>query len=83
MVDPLFHLQQKAEYRRHAEQLDAKFHPAGDGTTFKSILSEYGKDGEVLGLVVGYTSEASSDVHQVADLVRLADVQVPQAASGL
>jgi hypothetical protein len=59
----------KSEYRRHAEQLDLKFHPAGDGTTFTSILNEYGKDGEVLGLVVGYTGEASSDIHQVADLV--------------
>jgi hypothetical protein len=36
-------------------------------TTFKSILNEYGKDGEVLGLVVGYSGEASSDVHRVAD----------------
>ena len=52
----------KSEYRRHAEQLDAKFHPAGDGTTFKSILNEYGRDGEVHGLVVGYAGEASSDV---------------------
>jgi hypothetical protein len=38
-------------------------------TTFKSILNEYGKGGEVLGLVVGYSGEASSDVHRVADLV--------------
>jgi hypothetical protein len=35
----------------------------------KSILNEYGKGGEVLGLVVGYSGEASSDVHRVADLV--------------
>jgi hypothetical protein len=28
-----------------------------------------GKGGEVLGLVVGYSGEASSDVHRVADLV--------------
>jgi hypothetical protein len=35
----------------------------------KSILNEDGKDGEVLGLVVGYSGEASSDVYRVADLV--------------
>jgi hypothetical protein len=38
-------------------------------STFKSILNEYGKGGEVLGLVVSYSGEASSDVHRVADLV--------------
>jgi hypothetical protein len=32
-------------------------------------LNEYGKGGEVLGLVVGYSGEASSDVYHVADLV--------------
>jgi hypothetical protein len=36
---------------------------------FKSVLNEYGKDGEVLGLVVGYSGEASSDVYRIADLV--------------
>jgi hypothetical protein len=41
----------------------------GDATTFKSILNEYGKDVEVLGLVLGYSGEASSDVYRVADLV--------------
>jgi hypothetical protein len=41
----------------------------GDAKTFKSILNEYGKDGEVLGLVVGYSGEASSDVYRVADLL--------------
>jgi hypothetical protein len=40
-----------------------------DATTFKSILNEYGKDGEVLGLVVRCSVEASSDVYRVADLV--------------
>jgi predicted GNAT superfamily acetyltransferase len=40
-----------------------------DATTFKSILNEYGKDGEVLGLVVGYSGEASSAVYRVEDLV--------------
>jgi hypothetical protein len=59
----------KSEYRKHADKLDAQFHQPGDATTFKSILNEYGKDGEVLGLVVGYSGEASSDVHRVADLV--------------
>jgi uncharacterized membrane protein len=38
-------------------------------TTFKFIPNEYGKDGEVLGLIVGYSGEASSDVYRVADLV--------------
>jgi hypothetical protein len=37
--------------------------------TFKSILNEYGRGGEVHGLVVGYSGEASSDVYRVADLV--------------
>jgi hypothetical protein len=37
--------------------------------TFKSILNKYGKDGEVLGLVVGYSGEVSSDNYRVADLV--------------
>jgi hypothetical protein len=50
-------------------KLDAEYHQPGDATTFKSILNEYGKGGEVLGLVVGYSGEASSDVHRVADLV--------------
>jgi hypothetical protein len=36
---------------------------------FKSILNEYGKGVEVLGLVVGCSGEASSDVHRAADLV--------------
>ena len=58
----------------HAEKLDAKYHPQpGDAPTLKSILNEeYGKDGEVLGLVVGFSGEgreASSDVHLVADFV--------------
>ena len=59
--------------------LDAKYHPQpGDAVTFKSILNEYGRDGEVLGLVVGFTGEASSDVHEVADFVatRLASKHV-------
>lgn len=60
----------KSEYVKHAEDLDAKYHPLpGSGATFKSILNEYGKDGEVLGLVVGFSGEASSDVHDVADFV--------------
>jgi hypothetical protein len=33
------------------------------------MLNEYSKDGEVLGLVMGYSDEASSDVHRVADMV--------------
>ena len=46
------------------------YHPQpGDAPTFKSILNEYGKDGEVLGLVVGFSCEAFSDVHLVADIV--------------
>jgi hypothetical protein len=45
-------------------------HMQGPKTTrSKSIPIEYGKDGEVLGLVVGYSGEATSDVHRVADLV--------------
>jgi hypothetical protein len=59
----------KSEYRKKADKLDAEYHQPGDATMFKSILNEYGKGGEVLGLVVGYSSEASSDVHRVADLV--------------
>jgi transcription initiation factor TFIIIB Brf1 subunit/transcription initiation factor TFIIB len=58
-----------SEYRKKADKLDAEYHQHGDATTFKSILNEYGKGGEVLGLVVGYSGEASSDVHRVADLV--------------
>jgi hypothetical protein len=44
----------------------------------KSILNEDGKDGEVLGLVVGYSGEASSDVYRVADFVatRLASMHL-------
>jgi hypothetical protein len=59
----------KSEYRKKAGKLDAEYHQPGDATTFKSILNEYGKGGEVLGLVAGYSGEASSDVHRVADLV--------------
>jgi hypothetical protein len=59
----------KSDYRKKADKLDAQYHQPGDATTFKSILNEYGKGGEVLGLVVGYSGEASSDVHRVADLV--------------
>jgi hypothetical protein len=68
----------KSEYRKNADKPDAEYHQPGDATTFKSILNEYGKDGEVLGLVVGYSDEALSDVHRVADLVatRLASKQL-------
>jgi hypothetical protein len=59
----------KSEYRKKADKLDAQYHQPGDATTFKSILNEYGKGGEVLGLVVGYSGEASSDIYRVADLV--------------
>jgi hypothetical protein len=59
----------KSDYRKHADDLDSEYHQPGDATTFKSILNEYGKDGMVLGLVVGYSGEASSDVHRVADLI--------------
>jgi hypothetical protein len=52
----------KSEYRKNADKLDAEYHQPGDATTFKSILNEYGKDGEVLGLVVGYSGGASSNV---------------------
>jgi hypothetical protein len=55
----------KSEYRKRADKLDAEYHQPGDATTFKSILNEYGKDVEVLGLVVGYSGEASSDVYRV------------------
>jgi hypothetical protein len=58
----------KSEYRKKADKLDAQYHQPDDATTFKSILKEYGRGGEVLGLVVGYSGEASSDVHRVADL---------------
>jgi inhibitor of KinA sporulation pathway (predicted exonuclease) len=58
----------KSDYRKHADKLDAECHQPGDATTFKSILNEYGSGGEVLGLVVGYSGKASSDVHRVADL---------------
>jgi hypothetical protein len=59
----------KSEYRKNADKLDAKCHQPGDATTLKSILNEYGKDGEMLGMVAGYSGEASSDVHRVAGLV--------------
>jgi hypothetical protein len=59
----------KSEYRKKAGDLDAKYHQPGDTTTFKSILNEYGMGGEMLGLVVGYSGKASSDVYRVADLV--------------
>jgi hypothetical protein len=48
-------------------------------TTFNSILSKYGKDGKVLGLVVGYSGEASSDIHHVADLVVTRQSRVVQS----
>ena len=55
---------------KHAASLDAKYHQQpGDGPSFSSILNDYGKSGEVLGLVVGFSGEASTDVHRVADFV--------------
>jgi hypothetical protein len=51
------------------KKLDAEYHWPGDATTFKSILNEHGKGGEVLSLIVGYSGEASSDVFRFADLV--------------
>jgi hypothetical protein len=57
----------KSEYRKHPGYLDVEYHKPGDATTSKSILNEYGK-GEVLGLVVGYSGEASLDVYRVADI---------------
>jgi hypothetical protein len=59
----------KSDNRKIAGKLDAEHHQPGDAATFMSILNEYGKDGAVLGLVVGYSGEASSDVYLVADLV--------------
>jgi hypothetical protein len=53
----------KYDYRKKADKLDAEYHQPGDATTFKSILNEYGRGGEVLGLVVGYSGEASSNVY--------------------
>jgi hypothetical protein len=44
----------KSEYRKKAGKLDEQYHQPGDATTFKSILNEYGRGGEVLGLVVGF-----------------------------
>jgi hypothetical protein len=48
----------KAYYRKNAEKPDTEHQQPGDATTLKYILNEYGKDGEVLGLVVGYSGEA-------------------------
>jgi hypothetical protein len=71
----------KSDYRKKAGKVDAEYHQPGDAATFKSILSEYGKGGDVLGLVVGYSDEASSDVYRVADLVatRLASKHLDNA----
>jgi hypothetical protein len=43
----------ESDNRKKADELDAEYHQPGDATTFKSILNEYGRGGEVLGLVVG------------------------------
>jgi hypothetical protein len=43
--------------RKRAGKIDAEYHQPGDATTFKSIVKEYGEDGEVLGLVVGYSGD--------------------------
>jgi hypothetical protein len=59
----------KSDHRKKTDKRDAEYHQPGDATTFKSILSKYGKCGEVLGLVVGYSGEASSDVYRAADLL--------------
>jgi hypothetical protein len=59
----------ESEYRKKADKIDAEYHQPGDATTVKFILNEHGKNGEVLGLVVGYSCEASLDVYRVADLV--------------
>jgi hypothetical protein len=59
----------ESDYRKKAGNFDAEYHQPGDATTFKSILNEYSKSGEVRGLVVGYSREAPSDVYRVADLV--------------
>jgi hypothetical protein len=48
-----------SEYRKKAGELGAEYHQPGDATTFKSILNEYGRGGEMLGLAVGYSGEAS------------------------
>jgi hypothetical protein len=59
----------KFDNRKKAGKLDAQYHQPCGATTFKSILNEYGRGGEVLGLVVSDSGEASSDVYRVADLV--------------
>jgi hypothetical protein len=41
------------------DKLDAEYHQPGDATAFTSIRKGYGKGGKVLGLVVGYSGEAS------------------------
>jgi hypothetical protein len=58
----------ESEYRKKAGKLDAEYHQLADATTLKPILIKHGQDGEVLGLVVGYSGEASSDVYRVANL---------------
>jgi hypothetical protein len=68
----------KSDNRYRADKLDAEHRQLGGATTFNSILNGYGKDGEVLGLVVGYSSEASSDVYRVADPTSLEASRVHQ-----
>jgi hypothetical protein len=48
----------KSEYRKKAGKLDAEDHQPCNATTFKFMLTKYGKDSEVLGLVVGYSGKA-------------------------
>jgi hypothetical protein len=43
----------KSDYRKHADKIDAEYHQPGDAPTFKSILNEFGKGGEVLGTGAG------------------------------
>ena len=66
----------KVEYSTHAASLDRKYHNtrSGPGVTagpFASTLLDFGKDGEVLGLVVGAFGEASQDVHSLRDCIAL------------
>jgi hypothetical protein len=62
-----------SDYHKTAADLDRKFHSTTPGSRgpFAAVLNEHGYGGRVLGPVIGAFGEASSDLHDLRDLIAI------------
>ena len=60
-----------SDYHARAKRLDRTLHGTRNDEKgpFETILSQYGEDGRVLGPVIGFFGEASSDLAMIRDMV--------------